>query len=67
MSKDPFELMRQWRRASVRLPTHVFYGIDVSDPDPANWREFGAEVEARANVEDRKSKPPAPTPGQLIP
>lgn len=33
------------------LPNQVDYGIDCSDPDPANWKPFGhrvAEVEASA-------------------
>lgn len=28
------------------LPSQVTYGVDCSDPDPANWKAFGTEVSA---------------------
>lgn len=29
------------QRSSSWLPTQVMYGIDCSDPEPANWKPFG--------------------------
>lgn len=28
-------------KAQRWLPSQVLYGMDVSDPDPANWKPFG--------------------------
>lgn len=36
------------------LPNQVAYGIDTSDPEPANWRAFGSQADA-----DQVRKAPA--------
>lgn len=57
MSKSADEIMRGYRNSRVRTPQMVHYGMDVSDPDPSNWKAFGAEVEAQRQAEQAKSTP----------
>jgi hypothetical protein len=45
LSRAAHAQLRAWRQSSIQLPTFVSYGIDCSDPDPANWTDFGAERE----------------------
>lgn len=55
------------RAAQTWLPTQVLSGMDVSDPDPANWRPFGTEHEAAqelAKHEASKSSSKSGLPGQ---
>jgi len=40
-------LQNKPRATAAWLPTQVEYGMDCSDPDPANWRPFGRLHEAQ--------------------
>lgn len=33
------------KKASAWISSQVVYGMDCSDPDPANWKPFGSAVE----------------------
>ena len=44
------------KRGGAWLPNQVVYGMDTSDPDPANWKEFGEMVDNKTN----KTVKPAP-------
>lgn len=35
------------------LPTQVRYGIDTSDPEPANWKPFGELAEQQSAKHDQ--------------
>lgn len=46
------------RKTTPWLSTQVAYGMDCSDPEPSNWRPFGAvadELQARAKAAEQKT------------
>lgn len=48
------------RGATSWLPNQVAYGIDCSDPEPANWKPFGYQVD-EAQVDEHDGTRPAPS------
>lgn len=51
------------RAAQNWLPNQVAFGVDTSDPEPANWKPFGdAQL-----VQAESSKVKAPMPGVKAP
>lgn len=38
-------LLPKAKKATSWLPNQVAYGIDCSDPEPANWKPFGYQVD----------------------
>lgn len=47
------------RRTSAWLPNQVLFGIDCSDEDPKNWKQFGYMADEQA-VKALKQNPKAP-------
>lgn len=41
MSNFPGTDLRRGRFRRISTPNDVAFGIDMSDPDPANWKKFG--------------------------
>lgn len=46
------------------LPNQVDYGMDCSDPDPANWKPFGQAVDQEAAAAAKKPQSSAVKAGQ---
>lgn len=49
-------LMGKPRGAQNWLPSQVLAGMDVSDPEPKNWKPFGVAHDKRAAGEAREAK-----------
>lgn len=52
------------KKSSAWIPSQVIYGMDVSDPDPANWRPFGEEHERVQLAAAAAKQAGASKPGQ---
>lgn len=49
-------MLRPKPRGSVAwLPSQVVYGVDTSDPNPANWTPFGEHAEVMEAAALRKA------------
>lgn len=51
-------------KAQNWLPSQVAYGVDTSDPDPANWKPFGYLADEADEAAAAASAPKASTAGQ---
>lgn len=51
------------KKAMAWLPTQVAYGMDVSDPDPANWYAFGELHEQKQAAAAKSASKPEKPPG----
>lgn len=52
------------KKAHAWLPSQVVYGMDCSDPDPANWKPFGEAAEQVADAAAAVKVKPAPKSDQ---
>jgi len=51
------------QKAQAWLPTQVAYGMDTSDPDPANWKPFGLAHEQEQAQKAKAAPKTEPKPG----
>lgn len=65
LGSDMPYLKPKTKAGSAWLPSQVEYGMDCSDPDPANWKPFGriadelaAKKVERVSATQTKSGPP---------
>lgn len=57
-------LLPKARSGNKWLPTQVMYGMDTSDPDPANWKPFGELAEREAEAAAKKAQQTSAKGGQ---
>lgn len=46
------------------LPNQIDYGMDVSDPDPSNWKPFGRLADAAAEEKAKQGSKGPTVPSQ---